>query len=240
MTRRWALAIAVISLAACDHLLSLDDIHPKHDAMVDVPPDVPPDAASEVTCASDDFNHTQIDATLWKTVYSTPPSSIRDDGAQLVVTLGANTQGAYAGVITAPYNFSHMRTVVELVQIPGQMNATAELSWSNGTMDRLDIHVDGTMLYYGQILSTGRDEQTVTYDPAQMRWWQIRHDRDAIQVAFDVSPDGSSWTNLGTAFPSASIMLTSITVALQAGTYLPVGSPGPARFDNFAMIGTCL
>jgi len=227
-----------IPLAACDHLLALEDIHPKHDAMPDMPPDMPIDAASEVLCRGDDFNATQIDATLWKTVYNNA-RSITDDGAQLVVMLSSNTPGAYSGVGTGTYDFSHMRTVIEVDQVPGQMGATAELSWSNGTMDRLDIHVDGTMLYFGQILSTGRDEQTVSYDATTMRWWQIRHERDAIQVAFDVSPNGSDWTNLGTAFPSASIVLTGIIVQLQAGTYQPVTSPGRARFDNFAMIGTC-
>jgi hypothetical protein len=240
MTRLWALAIAVIPLAACDQLLLLEDIHPKHDARsADAPPDAPPDAASEVLCMGDDFNHSQIDPTLWKNVYSNAPSSISDDGATLLVLLGSNAPGDYSGVGTAPYNFSHMRTVIEVDQIPGQTGATAELSWSNGTNDRLDIYADGNTLYFGQILSTLSDEQTLPYDSTQMRWWQIRHDRDAIQVAFDVSPDGSSWTTLRTVFPSASISLATITVQLQAGTYQLVPSPGNARFDNFAMIGTC-
>jgi len=243
MTPRRALAIAAISLAGCDHLLQLEDIKPNRDAPAsdarpDTPPDGLPDAPAEVLCSGDDFNHSPIDVTVWPTVFNNAPSSVVDDGAQLVFTLGSNAPAKYSGVITDYRDFSHMRTVIEVDQVPGMVGATVELAWRNMNGDRLDIYVDGNSIFFGQMTGSGPDEFGTTYDPTQMRWWQIRHDAGAVDVAFDTSPDGVTWTKQHSLFPSVS--LVNVAVLLQAGTYNSLGSPGGARLDNFAMIGTCL
>jgi hypothetical protein len=200
---------------------------------VDTPPDGP-----EVLCASDDFHHHAITARLWPTTYQTPPAMITDNGSQLFVALGTSTTAAYSGVQTKSYNFGDMRTVIEVDNVPGANGATVEIAWRSTTnSDRLHMYVDGATLYFGQVTTTGPDDLGAPYDPIAMKFWQLRHDLSAVDVAFDTSADGQTWTTLRRIYPA--ISLSSVYIEIQAGTYKSVATPGFAALDNFAMIGIC-
>ncbi|MGE5184429.1 MAG: hypothetical protein ACM31C_20305 [Acidobacteriota bacterium] len=231
---RIAVVALLGSLAGCDHLLQLDKIRPIGDASsIDAPLDGP-----ELLCLSDNFDHASIDTTVWPHMYSNAPSIIADNGAQLVGTLGTTSTNAYAGVYTNAHDFAAMRTLVEVVQIPAGPGATAELAWRDPmSLDRIQMYVDGSMLWVGQTNGTGPDVIGKPYDRATMLYWQLRHDLGAGDVAFQTSADGQTWVTQRRLFPV--ISLASVAVELQAGTYTSVAAPGTAAFDNFAMIGAC-
>lgn len=241
---RILVVIVLGSLAGCDHLLDLGPIQPIVDAhsldapSLDAPSLDAPLDGPDVQCLSDNFDHPSIDVNVWPNFYNTAPSFVSDDGSQLVVMLGTASGNAYAGVITSPYNFAAMRTQVEVVQIPAAPGATIELAWRDpASQDRLHIYVDGSHIYFGQIVGSGPTDFGVLYDAAAMRFWQIRHELGAATVSFETSPDGRTWTVQHSLFPP--ISLASIVVELQAGTYTSLMSPGTGKFDNFAMYGAC-
>ncbi len=229
-----AIVAAIALSSACDSLLRLEPIRPIVDGVViDAPLDGP-----EVTCLTDNFDHPAIDTTVWPHMYTNAPSTIADSGSQLVATLGTSSINAYAGVYTDARNFAAMRTLVEVVQIPGAPGATVELAWRDPTsLDRVQIYVDGTTLWLGQTNSTGPDVIAKPYDRATMLYWQLRHDLAAGDVALETSADGQTWVTQRRLFPA--ISLASVAVELQAGPSQSVASPGGAAFDNFAMIGAC-
>ena len=72
---------------------------------------------------------------------------------------------------------------------------------------------------------------SVTYDPAEHRFWRFRHDAPARQVIFETSPDFVVWTERFRARLPAD--QTALIAELSAGTRRASANPGEALFDNF-------
>ena len=66
-------------------------------------------------------------------------------------------------------------------------------------------------------------------------WWRLR-ERDGA-VFFDTSSDGLGWVNRGSA--ADPIPLDDVTVAIGAGTWLDVATPGRARFHCYNVPPPC-
>lgn len=67
------------------------------------------------------------------------------------------------------------------------------------------------------------------YDPVDHAYWRIRND-DPLNIFFDTSPDGDTWTEQG--FAPFNWDLTSVTVTIFAGFTELDGSGGPAYITN--------
>ncbi|HEX8148633.1 MAG TPA: Calx-beta domain-containing protein [Pyrinomonadaceae bacterium] len=72
---------------------------------------------------------------------------------------------------------------------------------------------------------------SVTYDPAQHRFWRFRHDAPARLVIFETSPDSVAWTERFRAQLPAD--QAALIAELSAGTSRASSNPGEALFDNF-------
>ncbi|MDT5270286.1 MAG: hypothetical protein QOH49_2472 [Acidobacteriota bacterium] len=82
-------------------------------------------------------------------------------------------------------------------------------------------------------LNLGGDKfsASVTYDPAQHRFWRFRYDATARLIIFETSPDFVAWTERFRAqLPSNQ---TALIAELSAGTSRASLNPGEALFDNF-------
>jgi hypothetical protein len=76
---------------------------------------------------------------------------------------------------------------------------------------------------------------TGAYDPVADAWWRIGE--SAGSFVFETSPTGVSWIERGSIPITASY--DDIGIAFGAGTYLPVASPGRARFRCFNQPPPC-
>ncbi len=235
---RIAVAAVLGSLAACDGLLKLHDITPISDAPPsDVPPpDAPPPDVLSI-CVEDDFSSSTIDPNKWNP-YADVPASIDQVNGQLVVTLGTTSAIAYAGVIaTQQFDLTDMRTELEVDLVPSASMANAELSWVLDAQDDLTIYTDGAVLNFEQQVAGQRDTLPIKYDAALHKYWRLRHDRGAAEVALETSADRQTWFTNRTIVPAFS--LAALSVEINAGTYASIQAPGQAKFDNFVMAGTC-
>jgi CSLREA domain-containing protein len=133
-------------------------------------------------------------------------------GAQTVFGLGADAD-------------HYVRFVVQGASEPAP--ATKAGAGSSGAADST---AEQTLLFQ---LGLGGDKfsASVTYDPAQQRFWRFRYDPALRLIIFETSPDFVAWTERFRAqLPSDQATLIA---ELSAGTTRASSSPGEALFDNF-------
>jgi len=90
--------------------------------------------------------------------------------------------------------------------------------------------VEQTLIFQ---LSLGVDkfQTSVTYDPAQHRFWRFRFDAAERLIIFETSPDFVVWTErFRSRLPGDQ---TALIAELSAGTTRATANPGEAIFDNF-------
>ena len=135
------------------------------------------------------------------------------DGAQTIFGLGADAE-------------HYVRFVVQNASEPTPATK-ASGDASSGAGNSL---VEQTLLFQ---LNLGGDKFTtsVTYDPAQHRFWRFRHDAPARLVIFETSPDFVVWTERFRAQLPAD--QATLIAELSAGTTRASANPGEALFDNF-------
>jgi hypothetical protein len=73
----------------------------------------------------------------------------------------------------------------------------------------------------------------IAYDPAQHRFWRLRHDWPSASMLWQTSADGSSWTTRRS--EAVSVPLDALYVELEAGTYQSETDPGIALFDELSI-----
>jgi CSLREA domain-containing protein len=129
------------------------------------------------------------------------------DGAQTFFGLGADAE-------------NWARFVVQ-----GESEPTAT------TTKRADNSSTAQTLLFQMSVGGDKFSASVTYDPAQHRFWRFRHDAPARLVIFETSPDSANWTERFRAQLPAN--QTALIAELSAGTSRASSNPSEALFDNF-------
>ncbi len=151
-------------------------------------------------------------------------AGMSESNGSLSVTPNANSAGAKGGCSRANVTFTAAGVFAEVQQTLDANAPTAETA--------LQLQFAGTTVSMtatqGVLECTdGTNMSNLPYDPVAERWWRIRP--AGTDLAFDVSPDGSHWTELST---SQAPPATTATVQLVAFTTNGEPSPGVAIFDG--------
>ena len=177
----------------------------------------------------------------WKLATLNTPASVFDSnvvvaeqGGRLEITPLADASGSHFNgyVSVSGWNLTGARAAVEVAQVANSAAHTIFTLAADANNWLRFLVADGRLNFQ---LRTGGSESSpnVAHDPAQQRFWRLRHERRGDWVVFETSGDGATWIARRTiARPFA---LTSLLVELGAGTASAVATPGKAVFDNFRM-----
>lgn len=183
---------------------------------------------------SDDFEDGQT-GMLWDRSWSSACTRA-EVGGQIVFSPAPGSSN-YCGNNTGTlFDLTESEVTIELVQPTAQVTGPVtyfkvEIDSDNFVgfavegLDRLNTR-------YGVLgdWTTIDDRQ---FDPVAHHFWRLRH--GGTTVYWDVSPDGTTWNNLGSA--PAAIDLTAVQVVIGAGVSgTATEDPGDARFDNYNRI----
>jgi hypothetical protein len=197
----------------------------------------PPEPAASLV---DDFDDNARGA-HWKLGTLNTPASVFDQsvtvveqGGRLEIMPLADADGShYNGYVSVSgWNLTDARATVEVAQTAvGVAQTLFTLAADANNWFRFLVEA-GRLNFQtrtgGALISPG-----VTHDPAEQRFWRLRHDARGDRVVFETSGDGASWVERrALARPFA---VTSLLVELDAGTAAKVPAPGKAVFDNFRM-----
>ena len=180
---------------------------------------------------TDDFEDPAT-APLWTA--STPPgTSAVEAGGHLVLTPASSS----AGPLEVQYRSRpavHLDEDLIRVQVPVSLNTATEayafLAAELDAQRRIVIEQRGDNLLLGLSTGGGSPSATsITYDPAQHRWWQIREAQGELH--WETSPDGKAWATRRTV-PTPDFVST-LHVVLGAGTSASIADPGAVHFDHF-------
>ena len=133
------------------------------------------------------------------------------EGAQTIFGLGADAQ-------------NWVRFVV-------QNGPAAPPAWGASEQARSESDSVDQALIFQLSLGADKFQASVTYDPAQQRFWRFRFDAAGRLVIFETSPDFVNWTERFRARLPAD--QTALIAELSAGTTRATSNPGEALFDNF-------
>lgn len=147
------------------------------------------------------------------------------------------TINAYAALATnaASQRYSFVGDTIFL-QVP-QVSGTAN-SWQNSV--KLDVDANNSIemgmdggTFKGRVTRAGVTTDTLlaggTYNATNHLWWRMRESGGTVY--WDTSPDGLTWTNLGSVAHQLSV--GSVALKLQAGHWNAADADGPnAIYDN--------
>lgn len=193
-----------------------------------------------VAALFDDFDDDARGA-HWRLGTLNTPASVFDSnvnvveqGGHLEITPLAGAEGSHFNgyISVSGWNLTDARAAVEVSQAAAGAAQTS-FTLAADANNRFRFLVEDERLNF-QVRAGGTESTpNVAHDPAQQRFWRLRHERRGDQVVFETSGDGTTWVARRTvARPFA---LTSLLVELGAGTASSVATPGQAVFDNFRM-----
>jgi hypothetical protein len=189
-----------------------------------------PDCPGGVLALQEDFEDGQLSPQLW-TKYASANASVSEKDGVLEFDLDVSPTPTYAFLGSQKqYDLSGCNVFVKIAEVTKSGNsaystfglASSEKDYvifakSDGYLD-LEIYKDDVSL---PVLA-------VPYNPLWHRWWRFRVDS---KLHWDVSADGSSWTELAsTALPFS---LSAVSVVLEAAAEQPESiDPGRFRIDS--------
>ncbi len=181
----------------------------------------------------DDFEDGVLNAELWSTWQDPPAFGAERSGSFEVAPLPGTSVEQYDGLQSAPVDFTGQRASARIVRTL-TMSAGA---YENDTEFGIDCdagHIGwyaeaGELSSYVTIDGTP-DARSMPYDPAQHRYWAVRHDASDDSVHWETSIDGTTWTEWRVEPRPFAIDVG--TVWLGAGTYVSMVAPGIAAFDD--------
>lgn len=189
----------------------------------------------------DEFDDGAPDATRWRlgtlktpqTVWDKQVTVLEREGRLEVTPLAQKETSHYNGYLSAAAWGAHgARASVEVAQATkGAAETIFTLALDAGNWFR--FVAQSGRLYFQFRVGGAESSSDIAYDPAQHRWWSIRHDATGDEVTFETSADGLVWTRrrvVPRQFP-----LNALTVELGAGSSASVDDPGVAVFDNFVL-----
>ncbi|MFL6254980.1 MAG: hypothetical protein ACJ74T_08145 [Pyrinomonadaceae bacterium] len=203
------------------------------------------DAASRqppepVASLVDDFDD-DIRGVHWKLATLNTPASVFDSnvavaeqGGRLEITPLANSTGSHFNgyVSVSGWNLTDASAAVEVAQTAAGFAHTFFTLGSDANNWLRFLVADGRLNFQSHA-GGFESSPSVVHEPAEQRFWRLRHERRDDKVIFETSGDGAEWVaRRSLARPFA---VTSLLVELGAGTESQVASPGKAVFDNFRM-----
>ena len=180
---------------------------------------------------SDDFDDNVQDTSRWTA--SLPPGlTAVEQNKRLEITPPADTTG-YGGFFSAPTaDLTDSRISVEVVQSTQQyygIETIFQLT-DNATNSYLLFATGGGNFLFQEQTNGVMSRIYIPYDPAQHRFWRIRHSRANDTIYWESSADGVNWTvrrQMARAFS-----ITNLQVGLYAGKYTATTPTSTAIFDN--------
>jgi hypothetical protein len=182
---------------------------------------------------TDNFDAAAVSYTRWSTSSNGGVTVAQTAGtAQITLATGTGTRyGAFNGAQF--YDLGTCMAAVTIVETPRVVSgAEAEFCLVQKTPNALlcfDIANGGLNSLYNP--GTAMLYKNATFDAVADAHLRLR--QNAGTVIWETSSDGSSWQFFDSQ-PSP-IDLTQVTIALSAGTFMSVTSPGAARFDDLVV-----
>ncbi len=182
----------------------------------------------------DDFNDNSMDTSKWY-VAGAPDMTIVEQNGQLQVTPPPSTTGYDGYFARTNFNLTNRRATVEAVQTtPNYGIETYFLLADKSTTAQNDMMfvVGGpNLLMQDRVNGVVASRTVINIDPAQHRFWRIRHDPATDTVNWETSPDGLKWTVRHTS--ARRFNITKMQTQLFAGKYTATTPTITAIFDNY-------
>lgn len=149
--------------------------------------------------------------------------------------LSVPTVATYAGAATSRgYSLTDSSVYVQVVTASGtsgtRQNAL-KCKVNNSNLNSVEMLLDGGV-FKGRVTKAGVDTDVTlnggTYNATTHAWWRVRESGGTVY--WDTAPDGTTWTNLGSA--AHGLTLTAVNVFLQSGYYGTETTPPAAVYDN--------
>jgi hypothetical protein len=189
-----------------------------------------------VGAVRDDFND-NVTADQWAVA---TPAQVSETGGELVVTpIGVVTTTTTPLPVMPPvavYMGYVSKHTVDLtggavtVEVTGMVDASspaavAEFGVVSSKSQYALIVVGHNAISFD---ASGTLSGTVPYDPVAQRWWRIAHTGSTLTA--EASPDGSTWTTIGTPMPQPP-WLARVDIAL-GGSSTDLTPHGSVHYDN--------
>lgn len=187
---------------------------------------------------ADDFNDNTQNVKEWvKEAYraTNQAVTVEEIGGRLVITPLTSTPGTnyngYGSVRT--FNFTGRYMQIELVQRATNwaINDVLITATAGEPATVAGFDVEHNFIYPVIVVEGVYDFTEEAYDDVNMRWLRFRHEPSDDTFRWEVSPDGSVWTQIRSA-PRA-FDIRSVQFHINSGTYDPNAAPGQMIVDNF-------
>jgi hypothetical protein len=191
------------------------------------PLDAPPPCAE--LAISDDFSD-GVRGAQW-TLIANNPVTVAETGGQLQVTLASSGGSHYGGYDSASlFDLrDHCMRVSYITEPTNEANVEMDFLVRNASMYSIGF------VYHSGVIDPFYNNGTftsfgaVTFDPVADKVLRISESNG--NMTWETSPDGTTFTTLTT--QPTPIDVSSVTIALEAGTYASAPSPGTAAYANF-------
>lgn len=192
------------------------------------------------TLLSDDFNDNARDAAKW--TIDDPANSVvtaLEQNQRLEIAPAPQLTGYNGFSSASSIDFTNASAAVEVVQSTVG-NSETHLQVGISDTNNIITVVSGGNIIFQYSVNGARSRTYVPYDPAQHRFWRIRHDIGGDEIVWETSANNVNWVVQRTA--PRPLALTSMRVRLIAGKWTNTDSttPGTAIFDNLKVERTPL
>jgi hypothetical protein len=207
-------------------------------------------SSAETILLQDNFNDNSLDLSKWNKqnlfsgfIDTSIPATETNQRIEFGPLLSNASGSHYVGMRSVnSFNFNGAYCYVELVQAAAS-NTSADAMFTLGkdANNYYRIFVEGGTIIGQKRINGGSKVSlfTAAYDPANDRYWRIRHDSTTGKVIFETAPDNGgspgSWTvRSNEAWNTSAIPLSSVLFEIKGGTWqAESNAPGTVIFDNF-------
>lgn len=178
----------------------------------------------------DNFNSGTIGRD-WANSFMTNGCTYAESGGGVSFTLAANKTQDCGLVSASGFDLTSDAVFTALTTAPtANANIFTFLRASNLAGDNVEVALIGSTIVSAQnVGGTFTQLSTAAYDPVAHQYWQLAESSGTLR--WQVSPDGSTWTNLHAQAPPFS--LVGVNLSIGTGTTANVASPGSAGFSTF-------
>lgn len=177
----------------------------------------------------DDFNDNSRDTALWNSF----GTGIAEANGQLEVTLAAGSTSYHGYTSAASYDLTASDVRIRVVSAGNQALASLEvypLLLQINSNNNINFLISGNFLRaYKKVAGVSTQLASTAYVADTHRFLRIREASGTTYWQY--SADGITWTNLTS--QANPITMTSLQVAIEAGTYASEASATSAKFDDF-------
>jgi hypothetical protein len=163
------------------------------------------------------------------------PSCIQQLAGEVVAApTGTGTSYCFAWA-NAAFHLTCDSITAKLAEVTVQMNGAQTFFYIKdvSSQEYVDLLLEADFLFATPLVPSG--VHMGGYDPAVDKWWRVQ-EADG-ELSFWTSPDGVAWTMRGTM--ADPIPLDDVQIAIGAGTWQDMQSPGQARFRCYNVPPPC-